>query len=195
MVEILPLRQDIAQHTFAAQTNGMLSEVESIGEELLSLDRQLERALAVSLLAWHPEGDRWLVPLLEDDPSAWVRRHAEWAIAVCRRDRLGRQIYREALCAKTWLEQQARFEQLIPLILPTFPLWPAWDQEIPELTRTLAPRRRALLVDFRHYLRQRVKRKRVVGRDLEKFCRGEDVSTHLDLGEKGLPWLRTIRSE
>ncbi len=188
-----PFDKDIAQHAFAALINGMLSEVESIGKELLSLDRQLERALAVSLLAWHPEGDRWLEPLLEDDPSAWVRRHAQWAIAVCRRDRLGREIYRAALSAASWLEQQARFEQLVPLVLPTFSLWPAWDEKLPELTKALSPRRKALLIDFRHYIRQRIKWRRIVGRDLEKFCRGEDVSTHLVPGEKGPPWLQAVR--
>lgn len=185
-----PSDKDIAQHAVAARSNGMLAEVESIGEELLSLDRQLERVLGVSLLAWHPEGDRWLKPLLDSDPSMWVRQHAEWAIAVCRRDRLGRQIYREALSAPTWLAQQARFEMLIPLVLPTFPLWQNWDKEFQQLAGILPPRRMALLVDFTYYMGKRVQWKDVVGRDLEKFCRGEDVSGHLEVGEKGPPWLR-----
>ncbi len=185
-----PSDKHIAQHTFAARTHGMLSEVESIGVELLALDRQLERALAVSLFAWHPEGDRWLEPLVEGDPSAWVRRHAEWALAVHSRDRLGRQIYREALAAASWLEQQARFEQLIPLLLPTFSLWPAWDKELSDLAEALPPRRRALLIDFRYFIAKKVQWKRIVGRDLEKYCRGDHVSTHLEPGEKLPPWLR-----
>ena len=123
-----PSDKDIAQHVFAARIHDMLPEVESIADELLALDRQLERVLAVSTLAWHPEGDRWLRPLLDSDPSAWVRRHAEWALAVCRRDRLGRRLYRQALSADSWLDQQASFEQLLPLVLPTFSLWPTLDR-------------------------------------------------------------------
>jgi hypothetical protein len=180
--------KEVALHSLAARSNGTVAEVESIGKKLLSLDRQLERALGVSLLAWHPEGDRWLEPLIENDPSAWVRQHAEWAVTVCRRDRLGREIYCEALKAGSWLEQQARFEVLVPLILPTFTHWPNGDDELTSLARVLDPRRRALLIDFRYYMSKRAKWNQIVGRNLEKYCRGEDVSTHLDFGEKRPPW-------
>ncbi len=185
--------KDIALQALAARTNSMLTEVEILGKELLSSPRQLERALGVSLLAWHPKGDQWLEPLLASDPSTWVRHHARWAITVCRRDRLGRQLYRDALSAASWLEQQARLEQLVPLIMPTFPLWPVWGQEIAELTKTLSARRKALLVDFWHHPKTKAQWKRIVGRDLEKFCRGENISTHLAVGEKGPPWLRLPR--
>ena len=168
----------------------MLAEVESIGKELLSLDRQRERALGVSLLAWHPEGDKCLAPILPNDPSAWVREHAKWAIAVCRRDRLGLQLYREALSASSWLEQQARFEQLVPLILPTFSGWPTWSKDVSELTKALPPLRRALLQDFWYFMNRRTQWTQIVGRNLERTCRGEDVSAHLEPGEKGSPWPR-----
>lgn len=185
-----PSDKDIALHAWAARKNGMLREVGAIGVQLLSMNRQLERALGVSLLAWHPDGDGWLEVLVNSDPSQWVREHAEWAIGVCRRDRLGRRICREALEADDWIEQQAKFETLIPLILPTFFFWLAWDEEILELVETLTPRRRALLVDFRYYVDRREARwDNVLGRNLEKFCRGENISFHLEVGEKGPPWL------
>lgn len=184
--------KDIAQHALAARVNGMLPEVEAVGKILLSDDRQLERVLGVSLLAWHPDGEQWLAPLVEHDPSNWVRGHAQWAHAACRRDRIGRRLYIEALRAASWLEQQARFEQLVPLILPTFAHWHARDEEIQELTRRLAPRRRALLIDFRYHLKRKNHWRRALGRNLEKYCRGEDVSTHLELGEKAPPWLLPV---
>lgn len=91
--------------------------------------------------------------------------------------------------AESWLEQQAKFEVLIPLILPTFVHWPSWDKELAELAQALQPERKALLIDFRYYMNQRLKWNNVIGRDLEKFCRGEDVSPFLELGEKTVPWL------
>ncbi len=181
--------KSIAMHAFAARANGTLSEVESIGRELLSLDLQLERALGASLLAWHPEGDTWLEALVERDPSAWVREHAKWAVKVCRRDRLACTMYREALSASNWLKQQARLEGLVPLILPTFLRWPNHREEIQDLKRALSPRRRALLLDFEYFVRRGKMWHQIVGRDLEKFCRGENISIHLELGEKGPPWL------
>ncbi|NJL28222.1 MAG: hypothetical protein HC897_10175 [Thermoanaerobaculia bacterium] len=129
--------KEIALHALVAHMSGMLPELELIGKELLANERQLERLLGVSLLAWHPNGDRWLEPLTETDPSTWVREHAHWAIAVCRQER----------------DRQAGLDELKP--------------------------RFSEQLDWRG----------VIGRDLEKYCRGEDISRHLDLGEKGVPWL------
>ena len=189
--------QKIAEHVLAARLHGMEDEAAAIGEILLASERQLERALGVSLLAWHPEGERLLQDLPGSDPSWWVRDHAGWAIEISRRDRIGRELYIQALQAEDWLHQQALFEQLYPLILPTFPIWGYKDPEIQMLIEQLSPRRKALLEDFSYYCRQRPAKKWTIDiyrnqgldrRDLKKYCRGEDISAHLQLGEKSPPW-------
>ena len=175
----------------------MQDEVAAIGKILLAKERQLERVLGVSLLAWHPDGEELLKDLPENDPSSWVRHHAGWAIQISRRDRIGRELYLHALQAKNWLHQQARFEQLYALILPTYPVWSHEQPKIQELIEALPPRRKALLVDFGYRCRQKPAKSWTIDvyrgggldqRDLKKYCRGEDISAHLQPGEKGLPW-------
>ncbi len=183
-----PSDTEVALHAFAARLNGSIAELDEIADQLLASDAQLDRTLAVSLLAWHPRGEDKLEPLVRHDPSLWVRQHARWARDVARNDRLGRDLYRAALGACTWLEQQAQLQQLVPLVLPSFEIWAYHDQELEESTRALEPRRKALLIDFRYQTRQSIRWDKICGRNLDKYCRGEDLTRHLSTDDPRPPW-------
>ncbi len=186
-----PSDLDVALHGLAARWQGAEAEIESVARDLLEDNQQLERSLGVSLIAWHPEGAGTLECHVKEDPSLWVRAHAGWASEVCRREQLGRQLYLSALRAESWLEQQASLERLVPLVMATFEIWAYHDEELLELMNALEPRRKALLIDARYNLRRRInwQQMRVCGRDLKKFCRGEDLTFRLEAGETGPPWL------
>lgn len=180
---------EIAAHALAARMRGALAELDRIADPLRTSSAQLDRALAVSILAWHPRGERHLRRLQDHDPSLWVREHAAWALRVCRRDRLGREIYRLALGATDVLERQAKLQQLAPLLMPTFHVWRIEDRAVRELESRLASRELALLLEFKHQAaRLDLSRISLFGRDLPKYCRGEDLSRYSGLGRQLLPW-------
>jgi len=184
--------KDIAMHAFAAQLNDSVDELDEIADRLLASVAQLDRTLAVSLLAWHPRGEERLESFARSDPSHWVRQHAQWAREVAKNDRLGRDLYRAALGADTWLEQQAQLQRLLPLVVPTFEIWAYHDKEFGKLTRALEPWRKALLIDFRYKMRQSVRWDKIGGRNLDKICRGEDMTRHLSPDETRPPWSKSV---
>ncbi len=181
---------EIAAHVLAARMQGALAELDRLVKPLLKSPSQLERVLAVSILAWHPKSERTLDRLKSRDPSLWVRNHAAWAFKICERDRLGRLVYTEALSASAVLRQQAKLQQLAPLLMPTFRVWPFEDRSITEAVRQLDPQRRALLVEFREQTKPlELSRTKLFGRELAKHCRGERLDRFsFSLGRQLLPW-------
>jgi hypothetical protein len=181
---------EIAAHVLSARMHGALAELDRIANPLRTSSAQLDRALAVSILAWHPRGESKLRRLQGRDPSLWVREHAAWALLVCQRDRIGRKLYRLALGATDVLDRQAKLQQLAPLLMPTFPVWRIEDRALPELEGRIVWRERALLLQFEHEAAHLdLSRISLFGRDLPKYCRGEDLSRYSsDLGRQLLPW-------
>jgi len=181
---------EIAAHALAARMHGALKELDRIIDPLRRSSAQLERALAVSILAWHPSGERRLKRLRDHDPSLWVRGHANWAFRICQRDRIGREVYRKALEDPEIVGRQAKLQQLAPLLMPTFHVWRFEDKAFRELEGRLEERGRALLVEFKHQAtRQDLSREKFFGRELAKYCRGEDLDRYSrGLGRQLFPW-------
>jgi hypothetical protein len=181
---------EIAGHVFAARMQGTLAEMDRLVKPLLKSSSQLDRVLAVSILAWHPKSESTLDRLKRRDPSLWVRDHAAWASKICQWDRLGRRVYTEALGASTVLQQQAKLQQLAPVLMPTFPVWPFEDRSISGAENQLDPQRRALLVEFKERAKPLgLSRSKLFGRELSKHCRGERLDRFsFGLGRQLLPW-------
>ena len=142
-----------------------------------------ERNLGVSILPWF--GTREAVKLLDqlksEDPSYWVREHADWAYEVAQQERSCREVYREALQTRDLFRISAVFEQIKPALSLTAQWWHCEieKEEFGEKSQDIDPKLDALLYRFWYRWESSIPEKYNVTffqRTLSHYCRGEMVS-------------------
>lgn len=182
--------EGILWNVLAAHAGGNSAEIAEMALEWLNVDSAQERALGVTLLAFH--GDSHLLPKLksirETDPSFWVREHARWAIDACATEASARKRYEELLAARTLEEVVAGFAELRPALSPMAFTW-GYSEKNRSLLAEQTNRNRAVIELFWYHignsseLKERVN---IAGRQLRDFCRGERLKDGIT--NKMAPW-------
>ena len=108
-----PNDEEILWHVLAAHFSGNGAIIASLATDWLHDKGARERALGVTLLAFHGDAKRLpeLATLSKGDPSFWVREHARWAWDVCSSESAARQRYSELLTAGSLEEVAAGFPE------------------------------------------------------------------------------------
>jgi len=165
-------------------------ELTAMASDLASASAALERALAVTLLAYL--GDETsagiLAQMQANDESFWVRKHAEWAYEVCLTEIACRSRYRVAVEAES-------LDFLVPdlaeIRMALSPLAHAWRRPIEHHSIKLSqnPRNRAYLDLFWYHWGATSSHKRNIkmcGRELQQYCRGEKLKNGVT--NRMAPW-------
>jgi hypothetical protein len=165
--------------TVAAQAEGGAQELtDLITLEFLRSRLSRDRALAVSILAWIADerAVETLERLAQEDPSHWVREHAEWAEQVARGECSARQYYRETLSEKDPIIASARLWVLEAALTPTARWWRHCidrDTPSPRPSRT-----RAVIEAFwSGWENTSPSSLQVYDRKLDEFCCGESLGS------------------
>ena len=182
--------EEILWHVLAAHAKGNSIEITALATEWLNSDAARVRALAVTLLAFHGDGEllKKLQEIRESDPSYWVRDHAGWAVDACATELIVRKRYHEILVAQSLAEISAGIVELRPALSPMAFAW-RLSEENRRMLATQSSRNRAVIelfwyhVDHSSTLRENPS---VAGRKLKEFCRGERLKD--GISSKMAPW-------
>ncbi len=182
--------EEILWHVLAAHAKGNSTEITALAAEWLNSDAARVRALAVTLLAFHGDGELFvkLQEIRESDLSFWVREHAGWAVDACATELSVRKRYYELLSAQSLEEASAAIVELRPALSPMAFAW-RLSEENQEMLSKQSPRIRAVIdlfwyhVDHSSTLRENPS---VAGRKLKEFCRGERLKD--GISSKMAPW-------
>jgi len=184
--------EEILWHVLAAHVRGNALVIANLAFDWLREDAARERALAVSLLAFHGDAGHLpdLVRLRDTDPSLWVREHARWAWDVFATESGCRQRYCDLLNARALGDVVSGLAELRPALSPMAIAWRASDEYSPLLVQQTPRNRAAIRLFWYHWDSSSSNRKNIalVGRKLREHCRGEPlkdgVSSHM------APWWR-----
>lgn len=178
--------KEIMLMTLAALAEGGKAELwDLLTQEYLKSNYAKERNLGVSILPWFGNDDA--IEILENlkinDPSLWVRSHAEWAYEVAQQERSCRTVYREALQTGDLFQISAVFEQIKPSLSPTAKWWHLQIEKevVPNIESSdTDPRLFALIHRFWYHRQMSSKTKyniEIFGRKLSEYCRGEKLGS------------------
>jgi hypothetical protein len=170
--------EEIAKLAIIALAEGAEATLLSICNDLLRSHLAKQRALAVSLLAWVPidTAINRLTDLVQSDASGWMRTHAAWALEIAQHERAIRAYYRYTLKASEANTVLARLQVLLPALSMSAASWHRQieDNELTEHTpREIERALSGFWYNFRH--RSETPPKKVLGRDLREYLRGECI--------------------
>ena len=172
--------------TIAALFGGGKQELwDLVTQEYLMSSYAKERNLGVSILPWFGNDDA--IEILENlkinDPSLWVRRHAEWAYEVAQQERSCRTVYKEALETRDLFRISAAFEQIKPALSPTAKCWHLQIEEelgLNTASQHTEPKLISLVYRFWYRWGKSPNTRRdikIYGRKLSEYCRGEKLGS------------------
>jgi len=163
--------------TVAALANNAQAELFEIVKELLNNRLAKNRALAVSILAWigEDESNRLLEELKSNDPSKWVRQHAEWAHEVGLQERSARIHFQAALHETDSTLVSATLQVLKPALTPVARWWhDKIRREEEKKGLALNPKIAAVIESFLyHWTSVHSSSISAAGIKLDEYCRGE----------------------
>lgn len=172
--------QGIMQNVLAALDHGAEGELWKLVQcKYLSHDLAKERCLAVSILPWfgNAKAVAILENLKENDPSYWVRGHADWAYEVAQQERSCRDSYRKALRESDPIRLLAILQQLKPALTPAAKWWRHQIEKEESEHRCENPRIKAVFFSFwYHWGRNNSRDPKICGRRIKHHCRGEMLS-------------------
>lgn len=178
LVETSNTDEELASHAILAQAEGALEILLEICDELLAARFARDRALAVSLLAWVPNNAQIakLLALSTDDPSGWIRTHANWAAEVARHEQAVRNHYRTIVGMQDRNAVLAGLQVLLPALTLSALSWHRQIEAQELTTINLPPKVEAALAVFWYNFRSRSKKApKIFGRDLREYLRGECI--------------------
>jgi hypothetical protein len=136
-----------------------------------------DRCLAVSLLAWvaDPAQIELLNRLAGNDPSGWMRKHAEWAAEVIRQEIAVQRHYEHTLKESDRNVVLARLQVVLPALTPSARWWRrALENKV--RIQELQPSVRAALEHFWQSSKGECKKTpKLFGRKLSEYLRGERI--------------------
>jgi hypothetical protein len=168
---------EIMTLSVAALANNAHGELFNIIRRLLNHPLAKNRALAVSILCWvgTEESNSILGNLKSNDPSSWVREHAEWALEVGLQEENARSHFRNILSDTDGFLVSAALQVLKPALSPVARWWRHQvraEEEAKGLI--LQPKIAAILESFWcHWEGVRYGNIAVADIKLDEYCRGE----------------------
>ena len=166
--------------TIAAQAEGGIEQLwYLVTDEFLASPLAKERALAASILAWI--GDERAIHTLEqlvpEDPSQWVRAHAEWAAEVARGECSSKRFYQQLLHETDPMALSARLEVLQAALTPTARWWHFHVEQTEPDYRNLGRVAGVIEAFWSEWTHAHPRSVKVYGRELNKYCRGEELQS------------------
>ena len=174
-----PDDEKILWQVMAAHARQNPEAIAALADEWLRDAMARERALAISILAFHGDG-RYLQKLrsvIENDQSFWVRDHARWALDVCASESICRQRYGELLEASSLEQIVSGLAELQPALSPMAFAWREAPEYHSRLMQQTQRNRTAIQLFWAHWGSSSSSRKNIsLGlRKIEEFCRGEPL--------------------